>query len=646
MISQIATRHTSVVLAALLSVCFGKLVVPNCQAQILTPSNLFYNNINSASLNGGGVANSRANGFNILTNGVVDHVGQVDNYDTWNSDEDGLSLDFVGLQYDSTNRFDSITVELGLQFGDGGDWESAPSVYILKNPLLVGENVEPNLSPAWVEIAGATETTGHSFNPIVTPGAGGTIRFDLTSVPEADRVGWGWAVGGVDGNHRSSDNAWNFISLTEVFAEGEAAPIPVKLTPTVLDPVNVVSNAYHSPGAEGIVDWLDSRGGTFKSIDNDVILHNSSQDGYDTFQADGAGAITDFVGYQYNTLNRFDSVTVELATQFGDGGDWDSQPRVFVLKNPIDTNTTAPEDDPDNWFELVGATEGTGHVFDSLVTPGDGGTISFDLSSFPEAARTGWGIAVGGVDGNAAASGAQNFISVTEFDVTGDVIPGPYELSLEVNSSTGEVFIKNDAPFDVDLDFYKVTSASGSLDLSASGWNSLEDPDGNPGNFPSGSGSGDGWEKFGGLDSTVVAESYLDGATTMGTASSVSLGSLFAGGTEDLYFRYRTAGGVFIDAAVVYVSGGLPGDFNGDGTVDIADYVVWRNNLGGDSTALNGNGAGGMTVTSADYDLWKDHFGDSSAVSSTSPQSVPEPSAVILIAGLSLTLGLLRQRHR
>jgi amidase len=40
----------------------------------------------------------------------------------------------------------------------------------------------------------------------------------------------------------------------------------------------------------------------------------------------------------------------------------------------------------------------------------------------------------------------------------------------------------------------------------------------------------------------------------------------------------------------------LPGDFNGDGIVDAADYVVWRNGLG-------------TTYTKTDYNLWRSNFG-------------------------------------
>ena len=49
---------------------------------------------------------------------------------------------------------------------------------------------------------------------------------------------------------------------------------------------------------------------------------------------------------------------------------------------------------------------------------------------------------------------------------------------------------------------------------------------------------------------------------------------------------------------------GIGGDFNYDGTVDAADYTLWKDNLGLASSALNGNGSGAATVVQADYLLW------------------------------------------
>lgn len=85
----------------------------------------------------------------------------------------------------------------------------------------------------------------------------------------------------------------------------------------------------------------------------------------------------------------------------------------------------------------------------------------------------------------------------------------------------------------------------------------------------------------------------------------------------------------------------LPGDFNGDGFVNLADYTIWRDNLGGseDDGVLNGNGDGGL-VEASDYTLWKQNFGsEANAVPVTqSTIQTPEPSwlgsmLLIILAG-------------
>jgi probable HAF family extracellular repeat protein len=78
----------------------------------------------------------------------------------------------------------------------------------------------------------------------------------------------------------------------------------------------------------------------------------------------------------------------------------------------------------------------------------------------------------------------------------------------------------------------------------------------------------------------------------------------------------------------------LPGDFNRDGTVDSADYVVWRKGPG-------------TTYTQNDYDFWRAHFGETAGSGSGAGShlwtNVPEPATVILllIAG-AITI---RPRH-
>jgi hypothetical protein len=55
----------------------------------------------------------------------------------------------------------------------------------------------------------------------------------------------------------------------------------------------------------------------------------------------------------------------------------------------------------------------------------------------------------------------------------------------------------------------------------------------------------------------------------------------------------------------------VPGDYNGDGSVDAADYVVWRHSLGESVTpytSADGNGNG--LVDEDDYSVWRRNFGN------------------------------------
>ncbi len=95
------------------------------------------------------------------------------------------------------------------------------------------------------------------------------------------------------------------------------------------------------------------------------------------------------------------------------------------------------------------------------------------------------------------------------------------------------------------------------------------------------------------------------------------------------------------DNVSVSIFDGLAGDYNNDQVVDTSDYVVWRDNLGGDAAALNGNGSGAATVLDADYDIWKTGFGTS--VSGTAAlnasASVPEPNSLWLLIGGAVSVG-------
>lgn len=87
-------------------------------------------------------------------------------------------------------------------------------------------------------------------------------------------------------------------------------------------------------------------------------------------------------------------------------------------------------------------------------------------------------------------------------------------------------------------------------------------------------------------------------------------------------------------------------DFNGDGVVNIADYTVWRDNLGGPGPDGDANGVDGVDAT--DYAIWKDQFGSNAPMLSglsTTPASVPEPATWVLICLLGSILILCHDRR-
>jgi hypothetical protein len=83
-----------------------------------------------------------------------------------------------------------------------------------------------------------------------------------------------------------------------------------------------------------------------------------------------------------------------------------------------------------------------------------------------------------------------------------------------------------------------------------------------------------------------------------------------------------TAGGIFESIFV--------GDYNSDGVVNAADYIVWRNSFGQTGTGLPADGNGNQEIDADDYTLWKSHFGQTMGSGGlTSPTAtVPEPSLV------------------
>jgi T5SS/PEP-CTERM-associated repeat protein len=90
----------------------------------------------------------------------------------------------------------------------------------------------------------------------------------------------------------------------------------------------------------------------------------------------------------------------------------------------------------------------------------------------------------------------------------------------------------------------------------------------------------------------------------------------------------------------------LPGDYNQSGTVDAADYVVWRENVG--TNNMLPNDAVGGTIGQAHYDQWRAHFGESVGIgageaANSAGSAVPEPVTAMLL--LFAAAGGLKRRR-
>jgi autotransporter-associated beta strand protein len=93
--------------------------------------------------------------------------------------------------------------------------------------------------------------------------------------------------------------------------------------------------------------------------------------------------------------------------------------------------------------------------------------------------------------------------------------------------------------------------------------------------------------------------------------------------------------------------GGIPGDYNGDGTVDAADYLVWRNTYNS-STLLDADGDEDGTVDDDDYAIWQASFGSVAPPlgAGSGAERVPEPGARALVALAVLgSLAMVRWRN-
>jgi len=195
-------------------------------------------------------------------------------------------------------------------------------------------------------------------------------------------------------------------------------------------------------------------------------------------------------------------------------------------------------------------------------------------------------------------------------------------LLLTVDPSSGQARLTNSSKTTIKLYGYSILSEHGSLKPAPGGWNSLDD------------------QNVTGVEEANASPNHLSeliplvaDSLTLTPGQFYSLGSLFNTASDrdlSLEFAYTAP---------------LEGDFNGSGTVDAADYVLWRKSIG----------------TPTAYNLWKTNFGKSSSsglptvatgvvkyqpiAGSGGSAPVPEPATLVLVIGAIAAIGFCRTKR-
>ena len=147
------------------------------------------------------------------------------------------------------------------------------------------------------------------------------------------------------------------------------------------------------------------------------------------------------------------------------------------------------------------------------------------------------------------------------------------------------------------------------------------------------------------LSSGATLDLNIDGNTDV-------IDSFFVNGVSQAVGTWGAAGNVNADYQSPFLTGTgllevttapLAGDYNLDGTVDAADYLVWRNNLGSGTSLANDDTPG---VGPDDLARWQANFGQAvgTGLGLATNATIPEPTTVALLAVAAGMLMLVRSR--
>jgi hypothetical protein len=142
---------------------------------------------------------------------------------------------------------------------------------------------------------------------------------------------------------------------------------------------------------------------------------------------------------------------------------------------------------------------------------------------------------------------------------------------------------------------------------------------------------------------TIQSISFANGfSSPVGSSASAALNDAGQVAWQAVFTAVSGGGtAVFLTTLPAQPGDDLDGDYNDDGIVDAADYVVWRK-FDTTSTDLP-NDPNPLPIDIDQYNTWRAHFNEADPGNGSS-NSVPEPTVLVLAATIAMSQ-LPRQRH-
>jgi hypothetical protein len=140
-----------------------------------------------------------------------------------------------------------------------------------------------------------------------------------------------------------------------------------------------------------------------------------------------------------------------------------------------------------------------------------------------------------------------------------------------------------------------------------------------------------------------------------GTADAADIAALYSSFGSPSWLTDLNVDGALnigdVQTAITSLFRTVPGDFNVDGSVDAADYVVWRKSAGTtDAIYTQGDADFDGDVDGSDYTAWRSRFGFARqplpAATASTLAAVPEPAVIPLLLFALALMGLTTKTPR